>query len=537
MMIGKKSSIQTKVLSSIASVVLVILVFSTWYTAKNEKAMVLELATEKARDVAKTYFDGINTMMLTGTMQQSETLREKTLSHEGVKEVRLIRGQDIVSIFGAGSELQKPQDELDYQALSGKPVIKYLDDSGERRVTVLEPILASSNFRGTDCLSCHPVSEGTVLGSVRVSYSLAKLDKSINHDLLMASAINIILFISGMALITFLMRKIVVNPLSELSDTMKRVEDQSDLTPRMPIRSGDEIGQLSSAFNSMLANFSASLGQVAETSYKLDSATHQISTVAQQTMSAAMQQRTETESVTYAIQELETSVQNVRNGANGAASASVVADQAAASGAETIKNAIDGIYDLVIEIERASDVIKRLDEKSNGVGSVLDVIKGLAEQTNLLALNAAIEAARAGEQGRGFAVVADEVRTLATRSHQATEEIENIVDQLQKEAKDAVVVMEVAKQSAEHRREQVQSADEGLIVIADRVTQIRELNSEMAAAADGQSSLAEHVGQSVNNISRLADRTSQDAEQTNASSDELVVLAKELMDLVNRFKR
>jgi len=536
-MFTKNCSIQTKILLSIASVILIILGFSTWYTAKNEKTMVQQLVREKASDIAKTYFDGINTMMLTGTMQQSETLRQKALSHDDINEVRLIRAKGISDFYGVGSDSQKIIDELDQQAINGDKVTHYGENERGRVVTIIEPIFASSDFRGTNCLNCHLVDEGTVLGAVRVSYSLANLDASIEKALLLVSIINTVLFILGMLLVTLLMRKIVVNPLAGIRDTMGKVEKNSDLGLRLPVTRGDEIGQLSSAFNSMLSNFSSSLGQVSQTSSQLDVATNKISGIAQQTMSAAIQQHSETESVINAITELESSVQEVRDGANDAANASIKADKVAENGANTTKNAIDGIYGLVNEIEKASKVIVRLDEKSNGVGTVLDVIKGLAEQTNLLALNAAIEAARAGEQGRGFAVVADEVRTLATRSHEATEEIENIVDQLQKEAKDAVSVMNTAKESAEQRRQQVQSADEGLNLIADRVAHIRDLNSTMASVADNQSNVAKHVSQSVDNINSLAERTSGDAEQTNVASEELVELTKQLTDLVNQFKR
>ncbi|OAI27867.1 MULTISPECIES: methyl-accepting chemotaxis protein [Methylomonas] len=534
---NSQTTIQSKILLSIASVFVVLMLVSNVFMAGRQKDMVQALATDKAKNIAAGYFDGINTLMLTGSMSQVEVLREKALSHPGVSEVRLIRGNGIVELHGKGKPEQAVVDELDRRGLSGEALIRHGNDANGRWVTVVEPILASSNFRGTNCLTCHPVKEGEVLGAVRVSYSLASLDDQINQDLIAGSAISLAMFAAGLLLVNILMRRIVVNPLVTMRDTVDAIARHSDLTARLPVDSGDEIGQVSTSFNSMLANFAASLNRVSDVSRLLTDATDRIATVSRQTSQAASQQQRETENVIQAIHELEESVRDVRHGADGAARASVEADQQAAQGAETTKNAIDGIYVLVSEIERASEVIKRLDQKSNGVGAVLDVIKGLAEQTNLLALNAAIEAARAGEQGRGFAVVADEVRTLATRSHQATEEIEKIIDQLQREAKEAVTVMDKAKTSAEQRREQVQSADLGLSAIAERVTQIRSLNSQMALVADNQSRVAQHVGQSIGNIGGLTDRTSQDAAQTSDASRELVQLAVQLNELVGKFRR
>jgi len=531
------SSIQSRILLSIASVVVVLMTVSMLFMVDRQKQLVQSLATEKAKDLANSYFDGINTMMLTGSMAQSKVLRDKLLARPDITDVRLIRGPEISKLYGPGSAEQVPADALDQRALSGQSVIEPPTDADGQRITILEPVVASSNFKGTNCLTCHAVPEGTVLGAVRVSYSLAHLHDKINHDLIFAGIIAAVLFLLGMMMMTMLMRKIVVKPLGEMRDTMNQISRNADLRQRLSATANDEIGQLSESFNSMLDSFSNILNQVSDTSYHLSQATAQISTVARQTTDAANQQNRETESVLNAINQLETSVRDVRQGASGAAQASVEADQQAANGAATTKNAIDGIYELVNEIERASDVIRRLDEKSKGVGSVLDVIKGLAEQTNLLALNAAIEAARAGEQGRGFAVVADEVRTLATRSHQATGEIETIIEQLQREARDAVAVMNNAKLSAEERRTQVQCADEGLNLIADKVTHIRRLNTQMASNADSQSQTAQHVSQSVVNISRLTERTALDAEKTNAASMELVKLANRLNELVGQFKR
>ena len=533
----KQSSIQTKILLSIAGVFLLLMTISILFMANRQKDMVQALVTEKAHDVANSYFDGINTLMLTGAMAQSEVLRDKTRSHANISDVRLIRGKGVIDAYGPGKSLQSPVDELDKNALNGSPVSVQTTDNMGRLITVIEPIKASSNFRGSNCLSCHAVSEGTVLGAVRVSYSLANLDAEINQNLLITVGISLGLFLLGMFLVTVLMQKIVVHPLIAMRNVMNIVTGHSDLTQRLTVYSSDEIGQLSVAFNTMLSNFSSSLGQVFDTSHQLGYATSQISTVSQQTTHAAKQQHLETEAVLHAIHELESSVELVRSGANDAALASVAADNQATEGASTTKNAISGIFELVSEIERASEVIKRLDEKSKGVSSVLDVIKGLAEQTNLLALNAAIEAARAGEQGRGFAVVADEVRTLATRSHNATEEIEAIIAQLQQEAKDAVLVMHSAKASAEQRRSQVQSADQGLISISERVGQIRLLNSQMSEAAENQGHLSRHVSQSIANISRLADHTAKDAEQADLVSQELVGLTNRLNDLVRMFKR
>lgn len=531
------TSIQSKILLSIASIFLVVMTFSLLFMADRQKQIVLTLATEKARDIANSYFDGLNAMMLTGSMTQSRFLKEKIESHDDVDSARLIRGKTIVDSFGVGSDEQRAMDELDQIALGGKAVSKLSQNAKGESITIVEPIIASNNFKGTNCLTCHAVSEGTVLGAVRVTYSLTNLHTKIDQDILITSAIAMALFIAGMIMITLLMRKIVVNPLGNIRNTMNMISQNADLRQRLNIESNDEIGQLSASFNTMLNNFSNSLAQVSETSRQLAKATTQISGVARQTTEAAKQQHQETESVLDAINKLESSVRDVQAGAGGAAKASIEADHQAASGAVTTKNAIDGIYELVSEIERASEVIRNLDDKSKGVGTVLDVIKGLAEQTNLLALNAAIEAARAGEQGRGFAVVADEVRTLATRSHKATEEIETIIDQLQQEAKEAVLVMNNAKQSAEQRRSQVQSADQGLSLIAERVAHIRELNAQMAEAADNQNQVAQHVSQSVANISRLTDRTAQDAEQTNTASNELVKLANQLNQLVEQFKR
>ncbi|MCB1798782.1 MAG: HAMP domain-containing protein [Gammaproteobacteria bacterium] len=531
-----KASIQSKILTALVAVFVSLMIATTWHMAVSERDMVQALAEQKALDTASSFFDGVNTMMLTGTTAQRDLLRKKTLSHEDITETRIVRGAEVSKVFGVGNPEQKIQDDLDRRALNGEKIVQMGEDTDGRTVTVLTPVVATSDFRGTNCLTCHVVAEGTVLGAVRVSYSLAALDEQIDRNILVSGALNVLMLVVGIVVITWMLRRIVVSPLCAMRSTMRKIEQDANLNHRLEVRGSDEIGTLSQAFNSMLDKFSGSLREVFDTTNRLKDVAGQIATVSAQTAQAADQQRAETDAVATAITELDSTAMQVREGATSAAEASIEADRTANEGARTTRDAIDGIHVLVSEIERAAEVIERLDQRSQSVGGVLDVIKSIAEQTNLLALNAAIEAARAGEKGRGFAVVADEVRTLANRSHESTQEIEKIVEQLQHGARDAVSVMTRAKHSAEERRGQVESADTGLNLIAERVAHIRGLNAQMAAAANEQSAVTQDVSRNVVNISQLAERTATDAEQTTSVSNTLLQLSAQLETLVQRFR-
>ena len=289
-----QSSIQTKILLSIFTVFLLLMFVSLAYMENRQKQIVQELATERAHDFAKAYLDGINTMMLTGSMTQKEILRDKTLTHKGVSEIRLIRSKVITDVYGVGNSEQKPVDAWDDKALNGETITYQQISSKGRELTIIDPILASANFNGTNCLSCHPVKEGTVLGAVRINYSLADLDNKINHDLLTNALISLSLFCIGMFLLTIGMKKIVVLPLSLMRDKLKIITLESDLSQRMTINSNDEIGQVNASFNTMLANFANSLTEVYETSHQLASASTQIANVSRKTTEAAKQQNIET---------------------------------------------------------------------------------------------------------------------------------------------------------------------------------------------------------------------------------------------------
>ena len=536
-MLQAVKSIKSKILIALLVVFALIIIVTTIRTASNERDMVMQLAVDKTQLIANTFFDNVNTMMLSGTMSQRALLRKKLLEEPGIIGVKIIRADNIVKLFGPGNPEQVIEDDIDRQGLnSSEPLIVQGENEQGRMVSIVLPLPALSNYKATNCLTCHVVDEGTVLGAVRVDYSLEALDDRITRELWNLLLINIAVTVVGLFLIQWYLGYVALNPLEKIRDIMSKNAEKRDLTQAIDISSDDEIGHVAQAFNKMLENFSHSLSQVRNSVTQLNQNSSAISTSAVETTQAARKQQQETESVANAVSQMEQTASEVGASATNAAQVSRQADQAATEGAETTQQAIDGIYQLVGNIENAAEVITALNQQSEGVGAVLDVIRSIAEQTNLLALNAAIEAARAGEQGRGFAVVADEVRTLAIRSHESTQEIERIIEQLQTGARQAVEVMTQAKQQAESRKTEVQTADQTLKGIARDVSEIHRINETMNDTMVKQAEITSQVLQSISNIGKLSENTTADSENTAQQSDELVRLAKGLDDLIDQFQ-
>lgn len=530
-------SIKYKILLVLVLVFIMMILVTTMITQSNERHMVMELSVDKTEQIATTYFDNINTMMLSGTMSQRGVLRQKLLETEGFTNAKVIRADAVAKVFGAGNPEQVIEDDLDRQGMKSKETLIVRNEDGPNRsVSVIIPMLASKNYKGTNCMTCHIAEEGELLGTVRVDYSLEEVDKRIDQNLWELSVIIIVVMLIGLFAITWYFGRVVLNPLIMIRDVMTQNSEEQDLTHTIDVKQTDEIGQVAAAFNQMLEHFSESLHQVDQAVSQLNTSSGDILASAQKTADATNKQRSETEVVKAAIAQLEQSAAGVTSTAQNVAKASSEADRDSQAGTLKTGEAIDGIHKLVNSIENASEVILSLDHQSESVGAVLDVIRGIAEQTNLLALNAAIEAARAGEQGRGFAVVADEVRSLATRSHESTEEIERIIEKLQEGAKQAVTVMSQAKQQAEERKNEVQTADDSLKFIADKVKQIHLMNETMNSTIQQQSEITRKVQDSVQNIGSLSEETTNDALQTSHQSNEIVSLMQRLEKLINEFK-
>ena len=533
---ARQLSVQTKINLALLAVFFVIMTVSLVFSVMSERKLVQSVVEQQTIDAADSYFDSINTMMLTGTMAQRDVLREKVLERPGVVDARIIRNEAITSVFGPGYDHQAPADELDRRALRDERVMDISDNNGSRVLTVINPIHATRNYRGTDCLMCHMVPEDSVVGAVRISYSLDELDQQVERNFWISALIQTVLLVCGLAVIIAIVRRVVIGRVNALRHTMEDMTRNDDLSGTVTVAANDEIGAMGHAFNQMIAKFRHSLQAVADVTGRLGQVSDQVSSVADDTLQQVMQQRTETDMVASAMNEMSATVQEVAGNASRTAMASQNADDQTRDGVSVASQASSAIGQLIEEIEHAAQVVGQVQADSSSISEVLGVITGIAEQTNLLALNAAIEAARAGEQGRGFAVVADEVRTLASRTQNSTEEIQQMIQRLHAAVNAAVKAMEDARQRAAQSGEHVENAAQSLNSIASEVSGINDMNLQIAAAAEEQSAVAEEINRNIATISQIADNTSHGASGTHKQSETLVELAVELRRLVSQFK-
>ena len=367
------------------------------------------------------------------------------------------------------------------------------------------------------------------------------MDRSVYKDLQSGALwLNIILSIIavvGGVFVSILVAKSIVKPIKNTAMAMADIsEGEGDLTQRLPIKGQDEVTELSGAFNNFAEKVHALVGDVAEASTYMATAAEEMSNVTVNLDSNVQQQRSEIDQVATAMNEMAATVQEVARSASEAAGSASTAHVQSTEGKSVVSENIHAINSLAGEVENAANVINSVESDSERIGSVLDVIRGIAEQTNLLALNAAIEAARAGEQGRGFAVVADEVRTLASRTQESTQEIQGMIESLQKGSRDAVDVMSNGKEQAINSVAHANAAGDSLESITGAVSSINDMNTQIASAAEEQSAVAEEINRNVVNIKDMAEMISDGSQQTAKSSNDLESLAGQLQSVVSRFR-
>lgn len=403
-------------------------------------------------------------------------------------------------------------------------------------VVQLDRFNAESNslFQATDNLlsyleALEEVGDSKVEGEIDAIASTVSIAfTSITLVILVA-----LLIATGVYLISL---KLIVNPIRHVADNLKAIASRGgDLTQTIQVRGQDEIADLAEGFNQFLGKTREIIDSVKRSSSEVNVEASSLSEVINQTALGAQQQSVETEEVASAVTQMVATVENVASHAQQAAEESQSANRNSEQGKVYVKETAANIQRLAADMKTTSTVINEVMGEAENIGSVLDVIKGIAEQTNLLALNAAIEAARAGEQGRGFAVVADEVRTLASKTQESTTEIEAMIERLQKGTKGAVDVIMHSHEQTEESVTISMQADDALNEILNSMNRIEQINQQIAVATKQQEVTSKMIGDKADNIFHIANSSAENANNAKVSTNQLLAKSRDLKDLVSSF--
>lgn len=359
-----------------------------------------------------------------------------------------------------------------------------------------------------------------------------RINTIITSIIVIASVLLLVFGIVGVVLSNTFLR-----PLQQIKDNLDDIAaGEGDLTRRLPIGSDDELGQLAGSFNRFVEKIHGLVKQIADMTGQLTELVGQVDAQAQRSEMAMDRQRHETDQVATAINEMSAAAHEVAQSAQGAAEAAQKTDTEGQAAKQVVDGSIARIHTLVQDIRDSGLSLDALQKDVSSIVSVLDVIRSIAEQTNLLALNAAIEAARAGEAGRGFAVVADEVRALASRTQQSTQEIQGMIDRLQKGTQDAVTAMRRSSDAGDVTSEQANRAGSSLDAIAQLIGTINSMNAQIASAAEQQTSVAEEINRSVHKIASAVDSVADETQQGAQTARSLAGLGQRLGALVSQFR-
>ncbi|MBV7523650.1 Methyl-accepting chemotaxis protein McpU [Pseudomonas fluorescens] len=526
---------------------------SEYYLCSKEtkKSCVIDPAPYKVGDKIVMLASFIEPIMLNGAFQgivgadlsvnfiQEMLLGANQKLYSGAGEMALIGGNGRIVAYTKDSSKfgEKVSDILDSKQIANMANLKrgevtYTVDKAQGRIELYLPFgIGQTDARWTLMLQL-PLN--AVMADLQKLQ--ADLDAQRKSDTFGMAMVGLVIAGIGL-LVIWLVGHGIARPLKQMVAMLDDIaQGEGDLTRRLTSDRADELGSIAKGFNTFLAKLQAMITQVVTSVQSVSDSSEHTADIAIRTNTGVHKQMAEIDQVATAVQEMTATAQDVARNATQAAQAASHADQAASQGMQIVRDTSNSIGALAVEIGRAVGVVQTLAKDSENINAILTAIRGIAEQTNLLALNAAIEAARAGEQGRGFAVVADEVRNLAQKTQKATEEIQTMIQQLQQGTRDVVRVMEDSQNRTDESVLHASKAAEALETITQAVSVINDMNTQIASAAEEQSAVADDINRNVINIGQVANEVAGGADESSAASADLTKLAEQQRRLINQFR-
>ncbi len=506
-----------------------------WVYAEQERTAVAQ-AKDFANSVHTMTLASLTGMMITGTVAQRAVFLDQVKSTQDITELRVLRGDLVSNQFGPGDAAENKADPVELQVLkTGQPYYQVDEKSNSLRAVL--PAIAKKDYLGKNCLMCHMVNEGQNLGAVSMKISLEKVYSAVHSFMLKILAVAIGLSIPLLLFIYLFIRTFVTRPLKEMTSGLADIaQGEGDLTRRLTVHSRDEIGQASMVFNQVMEKFQDLIRHVSESASQVAAAARQLTSHAQQVAESSREQSAKATTVASSVENMADSINAVTNRVEEVQQLSTASMERSAEGNESLSELVGEIDSVEGAVNDIATSVNEFVRSTEAITAMTRQVKDIAEQTNLLALNAAIEAARAGEQGRGFAVVADEVRKLAEKSAQSASQIDTVTQSITQQSGQVEAAIQ---EGLAHLRSSQDSLENVAVVLSEAngvVNQVNDGLTHITQEAEVQRKASSAVASIVESIAAMSEDNSRSVEEAADEARHLEELADSLQSAVSRFK-
>ena len=509
-----------------------------WETGVNRDIAIAQ-ATDFAQSINEMTMAGLTGMMITGTIGQREVFLDQIQELSSVGELRVLRGEALNRLYGPGLPGQPRPDAVEAAVLSSaQPFVSVEQDPrfGEH-LRVVIPSLALKNYLGKDCIVCHQAAEGEVLGAVSMRVSLDRANEAVtafrNKSILFAIVVSLPLI----GFIYYFIRRFVSVPLEHLSSNLAEIaQGEGDLTRRITEERHDEIGRTATTFNDMLGTIAGLVRHVSDSAAEVTRSAGSLADSASSLADSSHQQNQQSQNAAAAVEGLNHSIANIAESADEVMARSRDSLARSKQGRQSLAHLIAEVEEVERSVQHMAEAVQAFVDSTNSITGMTNEVREIAEQTNLLALNAAIEAARAGEQGRGFAVVADEVRKLAEKSARSAGEIDAVTAEIIKRSNSVKSSIELGLEHIGSSRSAAVTVSEVLEGANQAVVEVGQGLDKIAAATDDQRVASQSATESIESIASMAQENDRAIEGTVNAARALEALASRLQESVGRFK-